>query len=373
MIRMPVALATGLALMTSVATAQAPPATTARPVPVPASPPAAAATPAPTPTPPAVVPDTDVFVADLDLAAGKARAPRNITARPGYDNQPAFLADGNGLLYVVRDDSGSTDVWRIDVASGQRTQVTATPAAEYSPTPLADGSGFSAVRVDAPHAEGEPFTESQRLFKYGFDGKAIGPVFADIRRVGYHAWIDATHVALFLVGNADAKVANSLVLATLPEGRVTALAKDIGRSLGRAPDGRVVFVDQSVADAWTVATIAPGDTAPTVLIAVPRSETDAKKTDATAKKDAKPGTDAKAKSDAPPVDQSQDFCWLADGTLLMANGNRLLRWNGKTGSTWATLGEFARLPGPIRRLAVSRDGTRVAFVVEMPAAPKTGG
>ena len=373
MIRMPVALATGLALMTSVATAQAPPATTARPVPVPASPPAAAATPAPTPTPPAVVPDTDVFVADLDLAAGKARSPRNITARPGYDNQPAFLADGNGLLYVVRDDSGSTDVWRIDLASGQRAQVTATPEAEYSPTPLADGSGFSAVRVDAPHAEGEPFTESQRLFKYGLDGKAIGPVFADIRRVGYHAWIDRTHVALFLVGNADAKVANSLVLASLPEGKVMALAKDIGRSLGRAPNGRVVFVDQSVADAWTVATIAPGDTAPTVLIAVPRSETDAKKTDATAKKDAKPGTDAKAKSDAPPVDQSQDFCWLADGTLLMANGNRLLRWNGKTGSTWATLGEFARLPGPIRRLAVSRDGTRVAFVVEMPAAPKTGG
>ena len=356
MIRMPVALATGLALMTSVATAQAPPATTARPVPVPASPPAAAATPAPTPTPPAVVPDTDVFVADLDLAARKARAPRNITARPGYDNQPAFLADGNGLLYVVRDDSGSTDVWRIDLASGQRAQVTATPEAEYSPTPLSDGSGFSAVRVDAPHAEGEPFTESQRLFKYGLDGKAIGPVFADIRRVGYHAWIDRTHVALFLVGNADAKVANSLVLASLPEGKVMALAKDIGRSLGRAPNGRVVFVDQSVAEAWNVVTIAPGEAKPTLLIAVPRDE-----------------TNAKARSDSKPLDQSQDFCWLPDGTLLMANGNRLLRWSGKPGSTWTTLAEFAGLPGPIRRLAVSRDGKRVAFVVEMPASPKTSG
>ncbi len=349
MLRIPFAVTAGLAFLASVATAQAPSATSAPAVPDSAAPPA------PVPAPPAI-PDTDIFVADLDLVAGTARAPHNITARPGYDNQPAFLADGSGLLYVVRDDSGSTDVWRIDLANGQRTQVTATPEAEYSPTPLADGSGFSAVQVDAPHADGEVFTESQRLFKYGFDGNAIGPVFADVRRVGYHAWIDATHVALFFVGNADAKIPNSLGLAALPAGKVTPLAKDIGRSLGRAPNGRVTFVDQSVAAAWTVATIAPGKAKPTVLIAVPRGATPAQTT-----------------GEAKLADQSQDFCWLPDGTLLMANGNRLLRWGGKRGENWATLAEFADLPGPIRRLAVSRDAKHVAFVVEMPAAPKTGG
>src|SRR5262249_31274779 len=55
---------------------------------------------------PAPIPDTDIFVANLDLAASKATAPRNITNRAGYDNQPAFLRDGSAVLYVARDDSG---------------------------------------------------------------------------------------------------------------------------------------------------------------------------------------------------------------------------------------------------------------------------
>jgi len=297
--------------------------------------------------PPVVVPNTDVFVADLDLAAGRVGAPRNVTQRPGYDNQPAFTRDNRALLYVARDDSGSTDVWRVDLETGARTQVTEGPEAEYSPTPLADGSGFSAVRVEAPHANGEAFTESQRLFRYGFDGKAREPVLANVRRVGYHAWIDATHVALFIVGNADAKVANSLVLASIPDGAITELAKDIGRSLGRAPDGRVVFVDQSVADGWNVVAIAPGDAKPAFLVAVPKGAADEKT-----------------------ADRSQDFCWLPDGTLMMANGKRLMRWNGKPGSEWTTLAQFTDLPGSIRRLASGRDGKRVAFVVDMPPPPE---
>ena len=299
--------------------------------------------PAPAPAPAPTIPDTDVFVADLDLASGKVGAPRNLTQRPGYDNQPAFLPDGRAVLYVARDDSGSTDVWRVDLETGSRTPVTRTPEAEYSPTPLADGSGFSAVRVEAPHSEGEAFTESQRLFRYGFDGKVREPVLAAVRRVGYHAWIDAEHVALFLVGNADAKIPNRLVLAEIREGAITELAKDIGRSLGRTPDGRVTFVDQSLPETWNVVAMAPGDPKPALLVAIPKGAAEEK-----------------------PAERSQDFVWLADGSLMMANGKFLLRWSGKPGTPWTVLTEFTDLPGSIRRLAASRDGKRVAFVVDMP-------
>src|SRR5262249_37000213 len=143
-------------------------------------------------------------------------------------------------------------------------------------------------------------------------------------------------------------VPNWLVMATVPDGTTVPLAQDIGRSLGRAPNGRVTFVDQSNKDSWNVATIAPGESTPKVLVPVPKGSADEK-----------------------PGDRSQDFRWLPDGTLLMANGNRLLRWNGKPGSDWQTLATFTDLPGKIRRLAVSRDGKRVAFVVEMRAEPKT--
>ena len=311
--------------------AQAPP---AQPAPIPAAP-----APAPAPTP-----DTDIFVADIDLATGRVGAPRNVTARRGYDNQPAFLAGGNALLYVARDDSGSTDVWRVDLATGARTQVTHTPEAEFSPTPLADESGFTAVRVESPHAEGEEFTNSQRLFKYDFKGEPIAPILPNVRRVGYHAWIDSTHVALFIVGNDEQKIAHSLVLAETQQGVTVPLANDIGRSLGRAPDGRVTFVDQSKDEKWTICTIAAGESTPTPIVAVPQG-----------------------RGDETLGDRSQDFRWLPDGSLLMAHGNRLLRWTKGDGASWQRIAEFADLPGRIRRLAIGPGGDRVAFVVDMPA------
>lgn len=307
---------------------------------------------APTPAPP---PDTDVFVASLDLAAGKVGVPRNLTERPGYDNQPAFLVDGSAVLYVAADQGGSTDVFRIDLASGARSQVTATPEAEYSPTPLADGSGFSAVRVEAPGAEDlETYTESQRLFRYGFDGKPVAPVLATVRRVGYHAWLDERNLVLFIVGGGALKVPNTLVLATLADGataeKVTPLTKDIGRSLGSSPDGRATFVDQGVAAAWSVATVMPGDAKPALLVATPRVTGEGE------------------------TERSQDFAWLPDGTLLMAHGNTLLRFDPRQpAGGFVKLAEFADLPGVIRRLAVSRDGKQLAFVVEMRAPPRTRG
>jgi len=311
-----------------------------------------APTPAAAPTPPAAPPpppDTDVFVADLYLEVGKVAPPVNATDRDGYDNQPAFTLDGSALLYVADGPGEQTDVWRYELASGKRVQVTNTPEAEFSPTPLAAG-GFSAIRVESPQAQGEPYTESQRLFRYGMDGVAQGPVVAELRRVGYHAWISPTQVAVFFVGGGDAKLPHRLALVDTESGKQTLLAYDIGRSLGRAPDGRVSFVDKSNPKAWSVVTLAPGDLKPKLLIGTP------------------PG---------PPEEEerarSEDFCWLPDGTLLMAKGKWLLRWDGKPDSGWAALAELKDLPGDIKRLAVSRDGKHVAMVVEIKDPLRTRG
>lgn len=329
------------ALVSSVTLAQAAP---------PAAATAATAPPAPAaPAAPPTPPDTDVFVAALDLAAGTVGAPRNITSRPGYDNQPAFLADGSGLLFVMEIAPGNTEVFRHDLASGANTALTTTVEAEYSPTPLADGSGFSAVRVMAPTAQGEAYTDSQQLWRYGMDGKPVAPVHPGWTRVGYHAWLDQGRLALFLVGGGPNKLPNSLVLGTVADGKQVPLAKDIGRSLSRSPDGRVAFVDQGIPANWTIATLLPGDAKPTALAPTPKvaGERD--------------------------NERSQDFCWLPDGALLMARGNRLLRFDPKQPAAgWTTLAEFADLPGDIKRLAASRDGKHVAFVVEI-KAPRTRG
>lgn len=288
-------------------------------------------------------PDSDIFLADLDLARGTVGVPKNITARPGYDNQPAFLPDSSALLYVA-DVDGPTDVFRYTLATGVVTRVTRTPEAEFSPTPL-PGGGFSAVRVGVPDAEVEPYTESQRLWRYDDAGTATVSLLPAVRRVGYHAWIDPTHVALVRVG-PGAEPPNELVVADLATGTLTPLASDAGRSLAATPDGAVLFVDKHAAGRWVVASVRPGS-APAERAATPPNT---------------PGEGDDARS--------EDFRLLPDGSLLIAHGTRLLR--ARPGGGWETLADLPTVGGDIKRLAVSPDGTHLAMVVQRVAAPAVG-
>lgn len=136
-------------------------------------------------------PNTDIFVVDLDPTTLRVGVPHNVTPRMGYDNQPAFLLDDTGLLYVAAEGAGPTDVFRFDFATGATTSLTSTPEAEFSPTPIPEG--FSTVRVGSPTGDTEAYTESQGLWRYGDADKT--PLFPSIRRVGYHPWLDSGHVA----------------------------------------------------------------------------------------------------------------------------------------------------------------------------------
>src|SRR5438093_12971850 len=103
------------------------------------------------PAAPAGPPATDIYLADLRVAQGRVSVgvPVNVTARPGYDNQPFFLPDGGAFLYTsIRADS-QADIYRYALRTATSVRLTATRESEPSPTPLPAGSGFSAVRVAA--------------------------------------------------------------------------------------------------------------------------------------------------------------------------------------------------------------------------------
>ncbi|PYP63416.1 MAG: hypothetical protein DMD37_06350, partial [Gemmatimonadetes bacterium] len=140
----------------------------------------------------AAPPATDIYLADLRVVDGRVQVgtPVNVTARPGYDNQPFFLPDGGAFLYTsIRADS-QADIYRYDLRTATSVRLTATRESEYSPTPLPDGSGFSAVRVEAD--------STQRLWAFDWDGARPRLVLDSIKPVGYHAWGDARTVALFV-------------------------------------------------------------------------------------------------------------------------------------------------------------------------------
>ncbi len=287
-------------------------------------------TPAPTP-----LPDNDIYVVELQTRAGKLTfgQPLNITQHAGYDNQPSFLPDGQSLFYASQRDDKQTDIYRYDLRGGTTTQVTATPESEYSPTVMPGGKFFSVVRVEAD--------KTQRLWQFPLAGGPAALVIENVKPVGYHLWLDARTLALFVLG-ADGQP-STLQLVTLAKDRpaaveVSTLHVNIGRSLQRVPrKGQVFsFVHKVAADNWLIKLVdVGGHQTTTVIKTLPGSE---------------------------------DLAWLPDGTLLLAQGAKLFRLNPAHDTDWQETHDFTAAGlNKITRLAVSPKGDRLALVAQSAA------
>lgn len=267
----------------------------------------------------AASPDTDIYLAELEGSGASlvVGAFRNVTDRVGYDNQPHFTPDGDALLYTAADDAGRTDILRYDLASERAELLTQTyPESEYSPTPLPGGDGFSVIRVEAD--------STQRLWRFGWDGSGPELVLPDVVPAGYHAWAGPSTLLVFVLGDPP-----TLQIATPGEGPGRTVATGVGRSLHPIPGSdRISYV--LVSD--TVSHIMAYD----------------------------PASDA-SEQVAPTQGEGQDHAWVPDGTLLMAGGGLLYRWDGE-GSEWAAVPMEEAFDGEISRLAVSPDGDVLAFV-----------
>lgn len=284
-------------------------------------------------------PDVALALARLDVAAGQVSDVTLIAPTRGASFQPSFTREGNAVLFAS-DRSGSNNIYRHDLASGSTATVTRTPHNLYSPTPLPDGSGFSAIRVvDADPSYGIESKEPS-LWRFGWDGQAIGPA-APVMRVGYHAWMDAQRLALFIVDDVAGRNAHRAVIFNRATGQTTLLTGKPGRALGRTADGRrALFVDQTDPAHWRICAMGEDDVQAQVLVETPVGPAGEKD-----------------------PDRSQYFAALPDGSLLMARGQLLLRWDGKPGGGFQPLAELTTLGGVIRNIAASPDGKRLAFSV----------
>jgi dipeptidyl aminopeptidase/acylaminoacyl peptidase len=171
--------------------------------------------------------DPDIYLLPLSTNGGKIAVgkPVNITNRVGYDNQPAFTPDGRAILYTSTREDAQADIYRYDIASKKTERLTkTTPESEYSATVMPSHERISVVRVEKD--------STQRLWSFTLNGSDDRLVLPDIKPVGYHAWIDPFHLALFVLGKP-----NSLVLVDTRTGSGQVLARDIGRSLLPLPTG----------------------------------------------------------------------------------------------------------------------------------------
>ena len=289
-------------------------------------------------------PATDVFLAPLTISNGAITVgkPENISQSAGYDNQPFFTPDGRSLLFTSDRASSANgpnsadakepkpttaaqmEIFRYDLGSRQIRRVTATQESEYSPTVTPDGRHISVIRVEADG--------TQRLWKFTMDGATPSLVLADVKPVGYHAWLDDKRVVMFVLGQPA-----TLQIADVSSGIPEIVTKDIGQSIQKIPGGGVSFIQQSGEGAErslmvTRVAIENGKAVTHPLIAAVAGARQA------------------------------HVAWAPDGTLLMAHEGTLYAW--KSGQTeWRRVADLASLGlRNVTRLAISPKADYIALV-----------
>src|SRR4029078_12900432 len=145
----------------------------------------------------------------------------------GYDNQPFYTPYGKSILFTAIRDGRQTDIYEFDRAARHAKPLITRPEGEYSPTITPDGQGISVIRVEAD--------KTQRLWRFDRSGKNPTVILPDIKPVGYHVWVDADTLVLFVIGPPA-----TLQLAHVATGKADIVARDIGRSLQRIPNNRAV-------------------------------------------------------------------------------------------------------------------------------------
>lgn len=273
-----------------------------------------------------VPPGTDIWIARLhsDSAGGLTLSEAtNVTLRPGYDNQPAFLPDGSGFYYTVIDDAGQADIWTYGLADESSSRLTATaPESEYSATPLPTGDGISVIRVEAD--------STQRLWRFDAAGAASAVLLEDVAPVGYHAWVDVDVVVLFVLGDPA-----TLQVARLSEQTATEVASDIGRSIQKIPGTRAVSYVQRLPDGATeIRRLEPSTGATERIIEG--------------------------------VEGGDFHAWTPDGVLLQAHGGQLLAFRPGSDAGWRQVADLSAEGIRLSRLAVHPDGRWIAMVAEGP-------
>ena len=278
----------------------------------------------------AQAPSTDVLLVPLPV---EGDAPTTVSAddviyltnNDTYDNQPSFVPDGSAILYVSEDETGQTDIYRYEVASGEAARVTETQESEFSPQVTPDGEHITAVRIEADGV-------TQRLWRFDLEGGDAQPNPENVDRIGYYAFVDPDNLALVRVDEETNGLPLSLDLTDLATGETQQLAGDVGVGVQKVPGQAAVSFVQRLED---------GSSAIMVF-------------------DLESGETRQLVTTLPDVDA---HAWMPDGSLIAAQEDVVYRWQeGQEG--WEPFLDFGETDvSGINRLAVSPDGSLLAFVI----------
>lgn len=265
-------------------------------------------------------PGSEIYLLDLSVKKSGVTVsnPKNITNKPGYDNQPSFNPDKQLLYYASANADAKTDLIEYNIKTKATRNLTNTTDREYSPTVTPDKKFLSCI---IQRDDGQ-----QDLGKYPING-GQAEVLINTLKVGYHAWGDSNNVIVFVLGEP-----NTLRLYSLQEKKDVWLADSVGRSIHRVPgSNNISFVDKSKTGKWIIKVFESIDKVSKVVETLPGRE---------------------------------DLTWTPDGKIIMSDGKKLFYFQPGKSSSWQEIAMPANMPaGAITRLAVNSKGDQIAIVV----------
>ena len=264
------------------------------------------------------LPGTDIWLARI--ANGLPVEPVKINTSNGYNNQPHFSEDGS-VIYYTREMPGGeatqTDIAAFNINTSITTMVNNTSESEYSPTPIPGRNALSVIQVEAD--------QKQRLWSIDVASGNMDLLLADVEPVGYHAWINDSEVAMFILGDSF-----TLQTASLNNKDSSLVADNIGRSIRKHPQtGEILFVDKN-REPWQIAAFNPETT--------------------------------KVRGVMPLFPASEDFTIDASGNYWSGNGSKLYK-RSPGNRRWQLMADFKTFGiNHISRLAINLNTGQIALV-----------
>lgn len=265
---------------------------------------------------------SEILLFDLKVKKDKVTIsnPKNVTNHKGYDNQPSFHTDQPILYYSSFNDEGRADILSYNYKTGVSTAITKTPEREYSPTLTPDKSSLSCI-IQRDNG-------AQNLGKYPVEGGEPS-VIIDNMIVGYHAWADNSHLALFILGEPQ-----TLHYLRLPTKEDTVLAQNIGRSLHKIPGERSIsFVQKTSDNNWEIKKL--------------ESET------------------MKITTLAATLPGREDITWTSDNKIISSDGTKIYFLDPAKEKKWieVTILSGSEILKGVTRLSVNAKGDKLAVVI----------
>ncbi len=267
---------------------------------------------------------TEVYLLDLSVPGGKLSLsnPRNVSDKPGYDNQPFFHPTQPLLYYTSMMADKQTDIWSYNTETGVRKQLTNTSDSEYSPTVLPDKQAISCIVQRKANGD-------QDLVQYRLTDPTATTLLLESQKtgkIGYQAWLNENEAVVFVLGEP-----NSMHYLNRKTGKDTTIATSIGRSLHRIPGQNAFSFVQQVSDKWLIRAYDP----------------------------ARNQVSSIAESSP---DSEHYMAWITTGMLIESRGNELWQYDPKA-KQWQTVPLPENLPRKkMSRIAIR--GKQIALVLD---------